>query len=177
MRKYKHILNAATISGLLAFGVFLLLYLAGLNPMGGWSWLTVILPVVFMYMGIKRFRTDEGEGFLSYGQGLLSGLVFGFIYASLSAMLILIYGTLIDAGFLEVVKNENLRELGKTKDQLIQLLGRDFYQERLDELEQMSVGQLAFSDFLSKLIGSALIALIMAGTLLKRPPRTSSEEA
>ncbi len=176
MRKFKHLLNAGTMAGSLAFATFLMLYLGfSLNPFGIASWITVVLPPIFMYLGIKKYKEEEGEGFLTYGQGFTAGIVFSFVYASLSGMLILLYGSIIDSGFLDLAKEENLRALGESKDVTIELLGREFYEQLIAEVENTTVGQLAFSDFQSKLIGSAIVALAVAGILLKRPPVMNQE--
>lgn len=164
------------MSGLLAFAVFLFLYMVlGVNPLGAISWITVLIPSFFLYFGVKKYRDEEKEGFLTFGQGFSAGMLFSLVYSSLSAMLILLFGSLVDVGFLDLAIRENLQALGEAKEISISLFGKAAYKEMLVDLEGMTLGQLAYSDLQSKLFGSLIIALVVAGILINRPPVLNEE--
>lgn len=171
MNKYSPILNNGSIAGLAAFAYFLIIYyVLGANPLGPWKFLGLGIPVFFMYRALIGFRETEGEGFLKYGRGFMLGVLFSFIYSSLCGMLVYLYGLIIDAGFVDLVINENLQALGEGKDQVISLLGKDTYEEMLEEFKAFDLQSLAFNDFQSKSLGSILIALIMAAVVKQNPP-------
>jgi hypothetical protein len=171
MKRYSSILNGGSIAGLVAFVFFLIVYyLLGMNPFGGIKFLGLAIPAAFMYFSVRRYRETEGEGFLKYGKGFMVGVMFTFIYSSLSAMLVYLYGLTIDGSFVEFFVNENLNAIGQAKDQLIDFIGKDAYQEMIDEFKKIDVGSLAFSDFQSKTMGGVIIALIIAAILRQNPP-------
>lgn len=171
MKRYKHLLNAGTMAGLLSFVLFMVLfYLFGETPNGPWSWIGAFFPIILLYLGMKKYKEEEGEGFLKYGEGLRAGLMFTFIYASLSAMLILLYGSLVSDEFMELIKKDSLEALGQTKDFMIEMLGRDAYEQQLEEVKSISVVQISSGDFFGKFIGGLVLTLVYAGILMKKPP-------
>lgn len=177
MKKYISLANGGSLAGAIAFALFLVIYYGlGSNPFGMWKFLILVVPAVLMYRSVRNYRETEGEGFLTYGQGLMAGIVFGFVYASLNAMLIYLYGLTIDGGYVEAFKLDNLETLGQSKDQLIGFIGENQYREMINEIESMTLGGLAFGDFQSKSIGVFLMALIVAGILKQTPPTFDTED-
>jgi hypothetical protein len=71
---------------------------------------------------------------------------------------------------LELFITDNLETLGQTKDQMISLLGEGTYKEMIAEFQNIGLGDLALSDFQSKLMGGIIITLIMAAILRQNPP-------
>ncbi|MEX2596860.1 MAG: DUF4199 domain-containing protein [Salibacteraceae bacterium] len=178
MKRYTTILNGGSLAGALAFALFLIFYkLMAVNPFGGIKFIGLVIPAGLMYLSMKKYKEIEGEGFLTYGKGFLSGILFTFVYSSLSAMLIYLFGYTVDAGFVEFFITDNLQTLGEGKEQLIKFLGEDTYKEMLNEMKSISLEDLAWSDFQSKTIGGFIIALIVAAILKQKPPIfTESEE-
>jgi hypothetical protein len=170
-------LNGGSLAGAVAFGFFLLVYyLLGMNPFGGIKLFGIIIPIAFMYLALKRYREEEGEGYLKFGQGLVAGIIFTFVYSSLSAMMVYLFGVFIDGGFLELFIQDNLEALGQSKEQVISFLGKDTYEEMVNEFQQFTVGGLALSDFQSKTMGSFIVALILSAILQKKPPTFDEAE-
>jgi hypothetical protein len=171
MNRYTTLLNGGSLAGAIAFALFLVyFYVLGMNPLGGIKFLSIFVPVVVMYFSMKKYKEVEGEGFMTYGQGFVAGLIFSFVYASLNGMLIYLYGLVIDGSFLELFITDNLETLGQTKDQMISLLGEGTYKEMIAEFQNIGLGDLALSDFQSKLMGGIIITLIMAAILRQNPP-------
>ena len=96
--------------------------------------------------------------------------MFIFVYASLSAMLIYLYGLLIDVSFVEFFINDNLQSLGEAKEQILAFMGEDTYKEMIAEFQKFDLASLAMGDFQSKTIGGFIIALIVAAILKQNPP-------
>ena len=171
MNRYTTILNGASLAGLIAFALFLTsYYVLSLNPFGAIKFFGLAVPALLMYTAVKKYKEVEGEGFLTYGKGFVAGVMFTFVYASLSAMLIYLYGLLIDGSFVEFFINDNLQSLGEAKEQILAFMGEDTYKEMIAEFQKFDLASLAMGDFQSKTIGGFIIALIVAAILKQNPP-------
>jgi hypothetical protein len=189
MQKYTGILNSASIAGLVVFAYFILLYLAmgtefvlidfpeellresmtiRIHPFGGMKMIGAVVPVVFMYLAVKRFKAEEGEGFITYGRAFRVGVMFTFIYASLSAMLIFLFGSLIDGSFVDFANSSDAR-LIRMMMEADQVMFID-PEEQLKLIEQRGLADFALSDFWSKTSGGFIIALVIAAFLKQKPP-------
>ena len=171
MNRYITIINGASLAGAIAFGLFLTSYhLLSLNPFGAIKFFGLAVPALLMYNAVKKYKEIEGEGFLTYGKGFLTGVIFTFVYASLSAMLVYLYGLIIDGSFVQFFIDDILRSLGEAKEQIISLTGEDSYKERIEEFQNFDLASLALGDFQSKTMGGFIIALIVAAILKQKPP-------
>lgn len=156
---------------MVSFALFLVYYyILGMNPLGGISWLSFWVPLVFIYLGMKYYRMEEKEGYLTYGEGFRAGVIITFIYASLSGMLIYLLGWTIDPGFVELYREESLMALAETKEYIIRFTGREEYETALKEIENVGVGSLAFGDFANKSLGGFVLSLIIAAFMRKPRP-------
>lgn len=170
-------LNSGSLAGAITFALFLLYYYAlGLNPLGGIKYFSLVVPIYFMYQSVKKYKQTECEGYLTYGQGFFAALLFSFVYASLSGMLVYLYGLIVDGSFVSFFITDNLQTLGQAKKEMIAILGEDTYRKMLDEFQNIDLGDLALSDFQSKLFGGFFIALIIAAILRQNPPVFESTE-
>ena len=81
--------------GLCGIASFLLFYFTGANMQSSWpNYVTYILLVMFIVMGIKSFRDETLGGFISYGKSLGTGVlisVFGGIIVGAFTALFFIY--------------------------------------------------------------------------------------
>ncbi len=68
------------------------------------GYLTIIVSLVFVFFGIKHFRDKENNGTLSFGKGMMIGLMISMITAMGIAIADLIYTTTINPDFLEEYK-------------------------------------------------------------------------
>lgn len=171
MSRYIGILNGASLAGVGSYILFLAyIYLWQVNPQGGVKFIGLLVPAIFMYLSIKRFREQEGEGFLSYRQGFALGSIFTLIYASLCAMLTFLHAGLIDSTFMDWIIQEDLEGLGVAKEFILEYGGRDAYEEALTNTQNIGVSDVAFRDFFSKAFGGSLLALVIAGIVRKKAP-------
>ncbi|MEZ4721672.1 MAG: DUF4199 domain-containing protein [Flavobacteriales bacterium] len=171
MMRYKHILNMASIAGLLSYALFnLYYYVLGFNPLGPMKFLSFGLISVIFYYAIKTHREIELEGFGRFQQLFIAGLVFSFVYSSLNGMLVYLHGIAFDDSYVEFIKTETLQQVGEYKDTMVSMLGKEAYQEMLDEYDKISPGKLAMGDFQSKSISATLLALFFALILKRNPP-------
>jgi hypothetical protein len=162
---YKILLNYGSIAGVIAFAVFVLLNLLGLNPLGNSGWLITFIPIYFIFQGASQQKKIVHNGLMDYKKGFFSCLTIGVVYSSLYAMLLYLYGSFIDASFIENFMQETAEEFVKNKDSVIKLIGENFYDQSLEEILNVTVGKQARAEYFNKFLFSLLSSLIIAGYL------------
>ena len=196
MNRYASILNGGSLAGISAFIYFLILY-AGIgtswqvmdlgnpflnelmtlyvHPFGAIKMLGVCIPIYFMYRSVKRFKAIECEGFIEFGRAFRIGVMFTFIYASLSAMLTFLFGTSIDASFVTYANEIDVRlfEMARNMGEEMPLGAVD---EQIEALEQRDLAHFAASELWSKSISGFIIALIVAAIIKQKPPTFADDE-
>jgi len=189
MNRYISILNGGSLAGVIAFGWFLVLYFAmgaefvlvdfneeflreamtiRIHPFGSVRMLGLVIPSIFMYKAVKRYKMEEGEGFILFGRAFQVGVMFTFIYASLAGMLVFLFGSIIDGSFVEFANTYDLRVLELTKE-----AGESMFlnlDEQMELIKERDLGSFAMMDFWRKTVSGFMIALIVAAVLKQKPP-------
>lgn len=89
------------ISGLVSIVFFLVLVLSGANAFDNkWGWVGMIFSIVILVLAHKAFK-NEGDGFMSYGQGFGIGFWMGLISTLLGGLFTYVYSTIIDPATME----------------------------------------------------------------------------
>ena len=91
------------ISSIIGIVFFLILSISGLNAFDNkWGWVNMVISVIILILAHKNFK-DEGDGFMSYGQGVgigfwvaLTGLVIGGLFT-------FVYANFIDTGVMDLM--------------------------------------------------------------------------
>ena len=171
MEKLKTQLNYGSQAGLIAFILFLIYYYLGFNPFGNIRFLTVWVPILFVFKTIKAVREDR-NGFISYGSALQNGIFFSFIYSSFSSILVYLFAIIFPNHLIETQVNElnkNLEELEK----LSGIFSKETYELMISSIEiaieNTNIRTLAWSEFQFKLMGGVFISLIISFILKKKP--------
>jgi hypothetical protein len=168
MKQYAHLLNGASLAGLASFTVFLLFYyLFGANPLGPIKFLVIAVPTVFYVFSLKKYRDETLNGIMPFNLTMTPSVLFAFVYASMVSALLYFTMTLLDPGILESHILNSLKQMGQTKEMMIDLIGKDRYEDTIEEMKNMSAGTLAFSDFFSKFCTAAVFNLVIAAILRK----------
>lgn len=95
-------LQYGAILGVISIMLFLIPSLMGLNPFkGGWNWVGSAVTVLVIFLAQKKYK-DEGNGFMSYGQGLGIALWVALISAPISILFSYGYTSFIDNGPFEM---------------------------------------------------------------------------
>ena len=163
-------LNYGSMAGGLAFLFFLIYYAFGFNPIGNITWLTFWIPIPFIVMGIKKFREEQGGGYITYGNAFRIGFIISFMYASLFAMLVYLFGAFIDGSFIEDIIATTATEMENNREMMISLMGEEYYEQTLNEILELTIGSQAMSEFFNKMLFTFVSTLIAAGFLKKKPP-------
>lgn len=166
MQDFRVQLNNGSIAGVASFAFFLLFHFAGFNPFGTISYVVIWLPFLFSYLTIKAIRDEQMEGYITFGQAFIKSSTMVFVWASLSGMLIYLFGFLVDDSWVEVFINQSLKDL----EPAAEILSESMIENAVKAIEESTVFSLAWSDFQTKAIGGLIVSLIMAGFLNKKPP-------
>ncbi|HET6244845.1 MAG: DUF4199 domain-containing protein [Bacteroidetes bacterium] len=165
MENIKTPLNYGSIAGVVAFSIFLIIYMLGYNPLGSYSWVGAWVPIVFIILGIKKHRDQNLEGFITYGQAFGMGFMITFIFASLFGLLVYIFGTVVDPGIVEMTRSESLEAMQQASDQMPQIFSEELYDKMIEQLEAITISSLSFSEFTNKLFWGIIISLLAAAFL------------
>ena len=113
------------ILGAISVAIFFVLTFAGVDQTSGigrWASLPIYIALIFM---AQKYFKDEGDGFMSYGQGIGISFWMGLISTIIYMPIFYIYIKFIDSGFVEMIKNKQIEELqnkGMSDEQIDQAM-------------------------------------------------------
>lgn len=131
------------------------------------SYLAYLIPIIFIFMGLKFYKEKENAGVLRYGQGVGLGVLISLVGGVVSSIFTYVYFVFIDPSkhteMLAVVQEKQL-EAGVPAAQL----------EQMDGIMSvmMSPTSMAIIGIVGSVIGGLIIALIVSAILKKDPEVT-----
>ncbi|MBA4053482.1 MAG: hypothetical protein C0490_02100 [Marivirga sp.] len=100
---------------------FLILALSGLGPFDNkWGWIGMVFSVIILVLAHKNFK-DEGDGFMSYGQGVGIGFWISLVAVVIGALFTYTYANIIDPATMESFyekQYEQMQEKGMQDEQI-----------------------------------------------------------
>ncbi len=165
MQKYRTLLNFGSIAGLAGFVAFIIYYAIGSNPFGNVTWLTSWIPIVFIYLGTKKYRDETLGGSMTYGQAFSGGLIITLVWATLTGMLAYLFGAFIDGSFVDLYKEDTYEQLEQARG----MLGDDMVDMAMKEIEKVTLGSMVQGDVINKVFGGVIVSLIIAAVNKKKP--------
>ena len=111
------------ISALVGIIFFLILDFIGQSNSNA-RWLGVVFTIALTYMAHKEFK-DEGDGFMSFGQGLGIGTLMALIGSVISSIFVYIYVSFINSNYIEAAKEKaimDMQEQGQSEGQIDQAM-------------------------------------------------------
>jgi hypothetical protein len=167
---FRHALNYGGLLGIGTMTVFIILYKMGYNPLGNASWLSAWIPVVVIAKSTAAYRNEELEGYMSYGEGFRIGVLTGAAGGLLSALMIYIFCTIVDASIVDDFKTQTLDQMQLVEKQMRGLISDNMYDKAIEAYNNISIQSIVTSEFSNKLIGGILISLITAAVYKKNKP-------
>ena len=113
------------INGLIGIVFFIIIDLAGQAGNQGLQWIGLLIFLVILILAHKEFK-DEGNGFMTYGQGLGIGTLLAVISGMISNLFFLIYVSFISSDFIEIIKEKQIMEMedkGMSDSEIDQAMG------------------------------------------------------
>ena len=109
------------ILGLISIFYFLIFAMADLDMSSGIGrWGTTLIAIVIVFLAHKFFK-DNGDGFMSYGQGIGIGFWTGLTSAVASSIFTYVYVKFIDDSFISKIREkavEDMQAQGQSEDQI-----------------------------------------------------------
>lgn len=153
------------IGAVISIAYFLILNLAGLDmTQGFWNWLGYVITIVILVFSHKHYK-DNGDGFMSYGQGIGIAVWIGIISGLISSIFNYLYIKFIDTSFLDTVKDrqmEAMQEHGMSDEQIDQAM-------QFSSMF-MSAEAMLFYMLFGSIIVTIIIALIVTIFTQKKNP-------
>ncbi|MEJ7646295.1 MAG: DUF4199 domain-containing protein [Chryseolinea sp.] len=109
------------IFGVISIVYFLIFVLADLDMSQGLGrWGTTIISFVIVFLAHKYYK-ENGDGFMSYGQGIGIGFWTGMVASVVSSIFTYIYLKFIDDSFLTTIRDKAVEEMqakGQSEEQI-----------------------------------------------------------
>lgn len=116
--RYGLILAVASIA------FFVIMNVAGIDMQGPLSYIGWLISIALIYLAHKYFK-ENGDGYMTIGQGTGIGFWTGLISAFISSPFTYIYIKFIDSGFIDNIKDkqiEKMQEQGMSDEQIDQAM-------------------------------------------------------
>lgn len=114
-------LKYGAVSAVVNIVFFLILALSGLGAFDNkWGWIGMIFSVIILYLAHKNFKED-GDGFMSYGQGVGIGFWISLVSVVIGALFTYTYANIIDPATMESFyekQYEQMQEKGMQEEQI-----------------------------------------------------------
>ena len=158
-------------SALSIFVLFLISTLAlkdqDFNTQEIYGYVSIVVSLSFVFFGIKHFRDRENSGLLSFGKGVLIGLLITLFASITFGLYNVIYVEYIDPNFMTEYYNHSVEQISKT-------LSGEELQAKLkkmhEEKELFAKPFMNFSlMFLTVFMIGLIISLISSLVLTKKP--------
>lgn len=172
MNNLKYALNYGLIGGLCLFGMFLLIYLLGMNPLGNAGWLAIWVPFVFIYLSMKNTRDKLLNGEMSYGKAFIVGMATVVAYAIAGNMLNFLFISTISPQIFTEFIDQTILDLEKVEG----ILGPDMYDKAIESLDKSTALSNTFSTIMNQTIGGLIICLIFAIFMKKNEAMFENKE-
>lgn len=140
------------IAGIASIVFVTVMYVTGQATNTALSWLSMIIPIVVMYLAMKEFKEENG-GFMSYSQGLGIGTMMSAVSGILSAFYSYIYNEFIDTSL---------------RQQIMDKMREGFEEQGMDDaqidaaLEMSSKFSSPGFTFIFGLLGAIIIGFVIA---------------
>jgi len=98
------------ILGVISIVLFLIGAISGTQTESWFSWLGVIPTVAIIVLAHKQFKED-GDGYMSYGEGLKVGMLVVLISSILSVIFTYIYIKFVDSNYVEAIREQSIADM------------------------------------------------------------------
>ena len=156
-------LHYGALSGIAVFLFFIGLYFSNINVFGPLTTLGVWIPVVFIVIATKFHRSQNLNGSMTYGQGLLIGISTTLFSSALFGLSFYLFGSLVAPELLELYRSQAAQSLEEGKS----LLSESLMDKAMDSIELVTLSSLAFSESFNKVVWGTVISLITAAVYKK----------
>jgi hypothetical protein len=155
------------IAAVISIAWFLVMSLADFDLQGPAGYFGWVLTVILIVLAHKYYK-ENGDGYMSFGQGVSIAFWLGLISASIGSVFTYIYVRFVDTGFIEALKDKQIEALegkGMSDEQIEQAMkiGSMF----------LSPESMFFMGLIGGIIGAVIFGLIVSIFTQKASPETA----
>ncbi len=165
--------HSATYGAIIGFALIIyaiLLYIGDLSLSKALGWISYIIIIVGLYIGIKKFRENEPSGAIKYSKALGVGVLICVFLGFIGAVFTYLQFRFIDpdlVGKILEMNEEKLLDKGLSED-MIEMQSQFM-------MKFMTPGMMAISSFISYIFMGTIFSLIIAAILKKEPNPVESQ--
>lgn len=126
----------------------------------------IFLLAIFIFFAVKEFRDLRNGGVLHFWQGMLMGLTLAVTLGFLAAVFIMIFGT-VEEEFLSSYTQLLTDQLVNNRQQYLESVGEEAYQNTLRSLPGTSLNDLALDYYLKTVVIGVFLTIIIS-VILRR---------
>ncbi len=156
------------INGVIQVAYFLILTTAGMQVSKGFGpWGGTLITLVVLFLAHKYYK-ENGDGFMTYGQGIGVGFWLGLVSAVISSAFGYIYAKVIDPSYISTIREKAIEDMeasGQTPEQIDMAMK---FVEMFTSAEAILIMSLVIG-----VIMTVVIALIVTIFTQKPHPETS----
>lgn len=127
----------------------------------------IFLLAVFTFFAIKEFRDYRNGGELHFWQGMLIGMLIAISLGFFAALAIVIFG-MVEPEFLNSYLEIMLGQLQSSKEEIIQSVGEEAYQNTLENLPSTTITDLALDYYLKSVVIGLFLTIIISVILRRK---------
>ncbi len=129
-----------------------------------------LVVILFVFFAIKEFRDIYNQKQLHFWQGLLLGTATYLVIAVISSSYYFVYLSYVDTEVLLQIKQIQEEFMEMSKEEMVKERGEEWYDETYLLIEQISVGDLAWDNFIRK-VGFGIFVTIIISVILRKVPK------
>jgi hypothetical protein len=109
------------IAGLVSIAYFLILTTAGVDMSQGFGrWAGLLITIIVLILAHKYYK-ENGDGFMTFGQGIGIGFWAGLVGSVISSIFTYIYAKFIDSSFITTMREKAIEDMeakGQSQEQI-----------------------------------------------------------
>ncbi len=156
---------------ILSIILFLVLYYFGQNPLlipPVLDFRIILYPIILVF-AMREFKEKRNGGILHFWQGMSLGIQMVLIIAFLMALFILVFGSLIEPGFISEYIREMMNQVRTMNAEAVDRIGRETIDRTLEILPSTTILDLAIDYFIKSLPYGLFLTIIISLILRKKP--------
>ncbi len=165
-------LKFGAVAAVLLIILIVILYYAGKHPL----FIPVVIDIrlfilpVFIFLALKEFREYYNNSVLHFWQGLAVSWVCYTTIGVLVGIFIFTFIELFEPDFLQQFIDFYTNQMVQNKEQFLNAIGEEAYEQGLQDLPLTSAADLAF-DYLWKTLIMGILLSIIISVILRRQPK------
>jgi putative flippase GtrA len=167
---FKIALKYGLTGAILNIVALVVLYQIGSNPIISNTLSGMLVLILFVFFAVKEFRDVYNHKQLHFWQGLLLGTATYLIIAIVSAGFYYLYLSYFDQELLITIKEVQRSFLASNESEMVKERGEDWFRKNLEMIDEITVADLAWDDFLRK-AGIGVFVTIIISVILRRVPK------